>query len=503
MPFKLFKKIKRLSIKNPKLIDIFFVQKQKSNRQTMPIAMLILFLLGYLFIALEHTLHINKTAISLLLGITLWTLYIFAPPTTITQNTPEAFQEFITTHPELSQFPLQEQAKHYVTDLKIIQHLGSIAEILFYLLGAIIVVETVDKYHGFDIITRKITTQSKRKLLWITSLTTFFMSSILDNMTSVIIMTLVIQKLITLPKERWLFCSMVIIAANAGGAWTPIGDVTTIMLWVNDNISSGNIMKSIFFPSLISLFIPLILTSLSLKGEQIPSEKTSSLPSPLDIPIKNNILIIGLFCLLAVPIFKTITALPPFAGIMLMLGIFWIYTDWITTHASRHSQTLITKLTAQTDLSTILFFLGILMAVTALESIGILHFLSIWLDQQVHNIYLINLIIGLLSAIIDNVPLVAAAIGMYTIPTSSLLEQNIDSHYLLNFVQDGNFWNLLAYCAGTGGSLLIIGSAAGVVVMGLEKINFIWYVKQISWRALLGFLCGIGIYYLQEMLLFL
>lgn len=459
--------------------------------------MLVVFIIGYIFIALEHKTHINKTAISLVLGILLWTLYIFSNPSIIIQAAPTAFQEFISDHPEYSQLPLQKQVQNYITNLNIIQHIGNISEILFYLLGAMVIVEVIDSYHGFEIITRKIKTNNRRKLLWIISLITFFMSSVLDNMTSAIIMILVIQKLLSEQKERWLFGGLIIIAANAGGAWTPIGDVTTIMLWIHNNISSGHIMKSIFLPSLISLLVPLVISTFLIKKEQATAlQPTSNPQSGINKAISIRVLSIGVLCLLSVPLFKSITTLPPFAGIMLALGIFWIYTDFITPKSLQDLEFSFTKLIAKTDFSTILFFLGILMAVAALESIGILHLFSLWLDLHVHNIYLINLAIGLLSAIIDNVPLVAAAIGMYPIPSETLIGNSPEAHYLIHFVQNGDFWNLLAFCAGTGGSLLIIGSAAGVVVMGLEKINFIWYTKKITWQALLGFLAGLGTYYL-------
>ncbi|MDE6451730.1 MAG: sodium:proton antiporter NhaD, partial [Odoribacter sp.] len=398
-------------------------------------------------------------------------------------------------HPDYAHLPMKSQAQKYVVNLEIINQLGNIAEILFYLLGAMTIVTVIDSYHGFDLISNRITTKNKRKLLWFIALITFFMSSVLDNMTSAIVMILLIQKLLTVQKERWIFGSIIIIAANAGGAWTPIGDVTTIMLWINDNISSGGIMKSILLPSISALCIPVFLTSLSLKGQLETSAPATLSDFSFSKSTRNSVFIIGILCLLAVPIFKSITGLPPFAGILLTLGIFWIYTDFIAKGKS-DPKYRIANLLSKVDYSTILFFLGILLAVAALEAMGILHILSDWLNVRLHNIYIINLAIGLLSSVIDNVPLVAAAMGMYPLPTESILPTTPENRYLLNFVRDGDFWNLLAYCTGTGGSLLIIGSAAGVVVMGLEKINFIWYVKHITWIALLGFVSGIGIYYL-------
>ena len=366
------------------------------------------------------------------------------------------------------------------------------------------IVEVIDIHHGFDAITHKINTQSKKKLLWLVAFITFFMSSVLDNMTSAIVMMMLIQKLLTVTKERWIFGSIIIIAANAGGAWTPIGDVTTIMLWINENISSGNIMKTLFLPSVISLTIPVWLISYSLTGKLSFTSPTSDIPAgSFNKPLQNSILIIGILCLLAVPVFKSVTDLPPFAGIMFTLGLFWIYLDILYNRRSRQqpamSQYRVPYVLSKVDFSTILFFLGILMSVAALEAIGILHTLSGFLNAKIHNVYLISIIIGLLSSIIDNVPLVAAAMGMY--PLTTPLHTGIpEGHYLMNFVRDGTFWNLIAYCAGTGGSILIIGSAAGVVVMGLEKINFVWYLKRISWIALTGFFAGIGVYYLISLL---
>ncbi len=467
----------------------------------MTIAMLIVFMLGYTLIALEHKIQINKTAIALTLGVILWTLYIFSGAPHIISANSSAFHNFINAHPDYTHLPLKSQVQKYIINLQIIEQLGNIAEILFYLLGAMTIVEAIDNYHGFDIITNRITTKSKRKLLWLIAFITFFMSSILDNMTSAIVMMLLIRKLLTEQKERWIFGSIIIIAANAGGAWTPIGDVTTIMLWINDNISSGGIMKSIFLPSVMALCIPVFLTSLSLKGQLTTSISGSATTPklPFSKSVRNSILFTGILCLLAVPVFKSVTQLPPFAGIMLTLGIFWIYTDIINNKKIQGipaADYRITNLLSKVDFSTILFFLGILLAVAALEAMGILHALSGWLNTRLHNIYLINLSIGLLSSVIDNVPLVAAAMGMYPLSAETILPATPEANYLMNFVRDGDFWNLLAYCTGTGGSILIIGSAAGVVVMGLEKINFIWYMKHITWMALLGFISGIGIYYL-------
>ena len=468
-------------------------------------AMLIVFVLGYVLIAIEHTIRINKTAVALILGMVLWTMYIFADSRLIIGADPGAFHNFIAQNPDYAHLSLLGQIRKYVTGLEIVEQLGNVAEILFYLLGAMTIVEVIDIHQGFSAITRRIKTGSKKKLLWLVAFITFFMSSVLDNMTSAIVMMMLMQKLLDEQRERWIFGSMVIIASNAGGAWTPIGDVTTIMLWINDNISSGSIMESIFLPSVVSMSIPVALISLSLKGK-LANVQTK--PGAEETPVFNRrqqnwILGIGVLCLLAVPVFKSITDLPPFAGILLTLGLFWVYTDLLYNRQRKlpqQQQYRVPYALSKVDFSTILFFLGILMSVAALEAIGVLHSLADYLNTSLHNIYLISMIIGFLSSIIDNVPLVAAAMGMYPLTNPQAVAGSPEAAYLMNFVRDGHFWNLIAYCAGTGGSLLIIGSAAGVVVMGLEKINFMWYMKHITWIATIGFLAGIGIYYLQTLL---
>ena len=464
-----------------------------------------MFVIGYIFIALEHQTGINKTAIALLLGILLWVMYIFSGPQIIVGADPAAFQNFIHQHPAYEHLSPLAQVREYILNWEIIDHLGNISEILFYLIGALTIVETIDVHQGFDGITRSVKTKNKKKLLWLVAFITFFMSSVLDNMTSAIVMMMLIQKLLSEQRERWIFGSIIIIAANAGGAWTPIGDVTTIMLWINDNITSGNIMKGLFLPSVISLAIPVWLVSYSLKSNSITTSSPTSGVSSLYLgkQEQTSILIIGILCLLAVPIFKSLTDLPPFAGILFTLGFLWFYTDCLYNRKKTDSTGLkyrIPDVLTKVDFSTILFFFGILMAVAALEAIGLLHQLSDLLNSGIHNVYIITGIIGFLSSVIDNVPLVAAAMGMYPLTAPATAGGISETAYLLNFVSDGNFWKLLAYCAGTGGSILIIGSAAGVVVMGLEKISFTWYMRHISWIAITGFLVGIGIYYLQNLI---
>lgn len=464
---------------------------------------IIIFIVGYTLIALSETIKINKAAIALLLGVTLWILYIFSGASLIAGASPASFHEFIQSTPGISRLSPAQQAIKYVSGLKIIDLLGNTSEILFYLLGAMTIVEMIDQHGGFIGITNLIKTRNKKKLLGIVALLTFFMSSVLDNMTSAIVMMTLLQKLLTDRKERWFFGSIVIIAANAGGAWTPIGDITTIMLWINDNITSGNIMKSLLLPSLISLILPTILVAAQLNKQPLststPQASASLSGYWFNTRERNTILIVGLLCLLFVPVFKSLTNLPPFMGILFTLGMAWIYIEVLYNRKPAipaEKQYRIPYILSKIDFSTILFFLGILMAVGALEAIGVLDHITGFLNTKIHNIYIINIIVGFLSSIIDNVPLVAAVMGMYPVVSPETLSSLPDASYMANFVQNGKFWELAAYCAGTGGSLLIIGSAAGVVVMGLEKISFIWYLKHITWITLVGFLAGIGVYYL-------
>lgn len=431
------------------------------------------FIVGYACIALEHPLKINKTASALLLGVTLWTLMVIGGESTI-------------INPELKEFFLHENLNgksfmDWIIGQELVSQLGGIAEILFFLLGAMTIVELVDSYGGFKIITDKIKTTSRVRFLWIIVILTFFMSAILDNMTTTIVMVALLRKLLSEQKERWFYAGMVVLAANAGGAWSPIGDVTTIMLWVGGKVSAGNIIYKTFLASLMSIIVPLIILSFRMKG-------TFARPEDLEISgdTENQasyrerllILISGVFVLLFVPVFKSITHLPPYIGMMGGLGALWVLTEMLKRrHPQRDNgkyaiSTILTKI----DVPSILFFLGILLAVAALEVCGHLTLLSGSLEniplQEPGKYFAISYIIGLFSAIVDNVPLVAGAMGMYSFPMD---------HY---------FWEFIAYCAGTGGSILIIGSAAGVAAMGLEKIDFIWYLKKISWLAFIGYTAG-------------
>lgn len=469
------------------------------------------FVLGYVAIALEHPLKIDKAASALVLGVLVWTILILDVSGILNLGYSQAWEhfknsslltDFLEKNPEAG---LIEQMKYFVIDNQIIEHLGDISEILFFLLGAMTIVETIDQHQGFKIITDKITTTNKVKLLWILSVLTFFMSALLDNLTTTIVMVALLRKLIDDKKSRWFFASMIVIAANAGGAWSPIGDVTTIMLWIGKQVTAGNIIAMVIIPSLFNMLFPLLIVSIYMKGHvqkpQLSEDENINYTTPFE---QRLILIMGVGALLFVPVFKTTTHLPPYMGMLLGLGILWVTTEILHRNKSvedRRKLTIVGCL-RKVDIPTIFFFLGILSAVAALQVAGHLHLLAGFLDKHVHNIYGINAAIGILSAIVDNVPLTAGAMGMYPVVTEAMVHASMEPAYMHHFVQDGAFWELLAYAAGTGGSILIIGSAAGVAAMGLEKIDFIWYMKKISWLALVGYFGGILIYWVQELLIF-
>lgn len=461
----------------------------------MLVLMVVLFLLGYAAIAMEHQINVNKAASALVLCCLLWTIYIFISPD-IVANTPEFLTFLSNEFPDegFSNFAVFD----YVTSVQIIEHVGDIAEILFFLMGAMTIVELIDVHGGFSIITDKITVKNKRKLLWIIGLITFFMSAVLDNLTTAIVMTMMLRKMVTDVKDRWIYAGIIIIAANSGGAFSPIGDVTTIMLWVKGNISTSGVIPALIIPSLVSLIVPLLFASKKLTGELTSqsADTCSEKNVTQDYITKNErmiIFIMGISCLLFVPIFKTITHLPPFIGVLLGLSLMWIYTEIMYLKKRNMPQdykATISVILSRIDMTTILFFLGILMAVSALQSAGLLAQMAQWLDVVFdNNIYIVNIIIGFLSSIVDNVPLVAGAMGMYELAEAGA------------YALDGNFWLFLAYCAGVGGSMLIIGSAAGVVVMGLEKISFVWYLKNISLLAMLGYLAGAVVFILSSIYL--
>ena len=424
--------------------------------------MIIVFVLGYIAIALEHPLKIDKAATALIIGGLGWALFAFTG---------------------ISHHDLTHELQHHLID---------IAEILFFLLGAMTIVELIDAHEGFSIITNKITTNKKVYLIWILSVITFFFSAALDNLTTSIVMAALLTKLIKDKDDIWMFAGVVILSANAGGAWSPIGDITTIMLWIGGQVTASNIITSIFIPSVICALVPLIYLTFRLKGDVIrPSKiilKEHTL-NPTTSFERNLIFYMGVSGLLFVPFFKTITHLPPYVGMLLSLGVLWVTTEII--HKSKNheekSQLSVIGVLKKVDVPTIFFFLGILLAVASLQSAGQLDIVATYLDKTFNgDIYVINIIIGLLSAIVDNVPLVAGAMGMYEITPVG------------NFAVDGKFWEFLAYCAGTGGSVLIIGSAAGVAVMGILKIDFIWYVKNISLLALMGYLAGAATYIIMQ-----
>lgn len=450
----------------------------------MELAIILVFILGYILIATEHSIKIDKAATALFIGVSCWTLLVLG-----IQQVPTAFVEefenWKLANPD-NTLGLKGYFEHQLS-----HHIQEIASILLFLMGAMTIVEIIDAHNGFQVITDKITSKKKVVLLWTISILTFFLSAALDNLTTAIVMVSLLRKIIPDKETRWMFGGIVVIAANAGGAWSPIGDVTTTMLWIGGQVTSAAIIQNVFIPSLISLFVPLFILSFVLKGNIEKFENSNSSQTPILKKEQNVALLLGLGGLLMVPVFKSATHLPPFMGIMLSLGILWMATELMHGRKLDDEKSRFSALSAlrKIDMPSVLFFLGILLAVGALQEMGTLIQASTWLKDTFNNPYTINMIIGVLSAIIDNVPLVAASMGMYPIAEAT------QDPWLQHFVQDGVFWEFLAYCAGTGGSILIIGSAAGVAVMGLEKITFSWYLKKISPWALLGYLSG-GVFYI-------
>ena len=491
--------------------------------------MVIIFIVGYIAIALEHNIHIDKAASALFIGMVCWGMYAIWPEdhlhieegatvqsisedSTLAEHNPslvkfmaiefedernEVFDDFAAHQDEDGKVHYEtrdaEHTSHYVHEFVehgLSHHLFEIAGILFFLLGAMTIVELIDAHEGFAVITDRISTTNKVKLLWVICLLTFFMSAALDNLTTSIVMISVIRKLIDSKETRWLFGGFIIIAANAGGAWSPIGDVTTTMLWNNGQLPSTSIIiVNLIIPSLVALLVPLTLASFFVKGQVTRPEKIEAGHSDHAATTtfeRNFVFFLGLVGLLLVPVFKTLTHLPPFTGMMLSLGIMWTVTEIMHSKKKKEERRGLSVISVlqKVDTASVLFFLGILMAVAALQEVGHLTEVAHFLDDKLSgNMYSINISIGLLSAIVDNVPLVAAAQGMYPIESTG------------QFAQDGQFWQFLAYCAGTGGSALIIGSAAGVAVMGLEKISFGWYLKKITLYAIVGYLAGAATYF--------
>lgn len=422
----------------------------------MEILIVIAFILGYIAITLEHPLKIDKAAIALVTGVVCWTVYALA------QDDPASVSHRLT------------------------EHMGEISEILFFLLGAMVIVELIDAHDGFEIVTEYVRTQDKKRLLWMISGIAFFMSAILDNLTTTIVIVSLLRKLAGRREDRLLFAGMTVLAANAGGAWSPMGDVTTTMLWIGGQITVLNIIKMLFLPSLVCLLVPLLILSPKMKGKIDPPARLAADNTDTTPGERRTVLVLGFGILIFVPVFKTLTHLPPFMGMLFGLGVMWIVTELMHSgkdEVEKGTRSVVHAL-RKVDSPSVLFFLGILVAVAALQSTGLLSGMAAWLERTVGNITVICILIGFLSAIVDNVPLVAAAQGMYS------LEQYHTDHY---------FWEFLAYCAGTGGSALIIGSAAGVAAMGMEKIDFFWYLKRITLLAVLGFLAGAATYILQSM----
>lgn len=444
---------------------------------------IVIFIAGYLAIALEHQLHINKAASALFIGAVCWALYALGFQHLLpADQIPAWFQE----EAALDGLAGVEIARAYLVEGQFLHLVAETAYILFFLMGAMTIVELVDAHEGFSLITNRIQSRSKVKLLWIISWLAFFVSAVLDNLTTTIVMVSLLRKVIADRGTRLLFVGVVVIAANAGGAWTVIGDVTTTMLWIKHKISTVAVMHDLFLPSVVCLLVPLLAISRVLKGNLDSPQPPAHATEDGGIQTWHRMLFLGLGLagLLSVPVFKAYTHLPPFVGMMLSLSVLWLVSELVshTLDEQTRSTTGVLAALKRVDMSTILFFLGILLAVGSLSATGILAHLAAWLDRVVPQRDFVAVIIGLVSAVVDNVPLVAGGIEMYTMPV------------------DDRFWMLLAYCAGTGGSCLIIGSAAGVAAMGLERINFIWYATRIAPLALLGYAAGVVAFLVQHSL---
>lgn len=419
----------------------------------------VVFVLAYSMIALEHPIKINKSATALLAAGLMWTLYSFASPLGV------------------------EGVSHQLTE-----KLAETAAIVFFLICAMTIVEVTDSHGGFEVITSRIKARKLTSLLWIIGFIAFYLSSILDNMTTTIVMVALMKRLLKEHKQRLFFAGIIVIAANAGGAWTPIGDVTTTMLWIGGQITTGAIMKSLWIPSMLNLLVPLIIASFFLKGDVVPPDKVENGATNTSQFEKNLMFLMGIGALIFVPIFKAVTHLPPYLGILFALGVLWLTGNILHREkpAEVKEHLTLTKALRRIDMASVVFFIGILLAVATLSANGMLPALARWLDAKLGNQAIIVIIIGLCSAVIDNIPLVAASMGMYP---------------LSQFPTDSFIWEFMAYCAGTGGSILIIGSAAGVAAMGLEKIEFFWYARRIGPLAFAGYFAGVAAYIIQYNLL--
>jgi Na+/H+ antiporter NhaD/arsenite permease-like protein len=415
----------------------------------------VVFVIAYAMIALEHPIKINKSASALLAAGLMWTLYSLASPGGV------------------------EEITHQLTE-----KLAETAAIVFFLISAMTIVEVTDSHGGFEVITSRIKATKMTTLLWIIGFITFYLSSILDNMTTTIVMVTLMKRLLKDHHQRLFFAGIIVIAANAGGAWSPIGDVTTTMLWIGGQVTTVNIMKTVWIASMINLLVPLLLASFFLKGNVVPPEKIENGGVTTSQFEKTLMFFLGMGSLIFVPIFKSITHLPPYLGILLALGFLWLVGEILHRNKPEEEKDHLTlaKALKRIDMASVVFFIGILLAVATLSANGMLPQLAHWLDTKLGNQSLIVIIIGLISAIVDNIPLVAASMGMYP---------------LSQFPADTFIWEFMAYCAGTGGSILIIGSAAGVAAMGIEKIEFFWYARRIGPLALAGYFAGIVAYIVQ------
>ena len=460
-------------------------------------SLIVIFVIGYLAIALEHPIKVDKTASALLLGMVMWIVYALGADSVVPLINAEELKSYVDGT-ALANESLFHQSLAYVVNVQIVENLGEITQTLLFLIGAMTIVELVDVHGGFRIITENIKARNKKTLLWVLCGTTFILSAVLDNLTTTIVMVMLLRKLVSSQRDRWLYAGMIVIAANTGGAWSPIGDVTTIMLWVKGNVTAPALIEFVTLPSIVALVVPLLIISRQLKGRLGEMAQPSATSGNGNYSCTHReqltLFTLGICGLIFVPIFKTITHLPPFVGMLLVLGILWVFTECFYNGKKmldRAKEHRIPRVISRIDMPSILFFLGILMAVAVLQATGILSALATWLDTNVHSVYIINILLGVLSSIVDNVPLVAAAMGMYPVADAAA------TGYAANFVVDGCFWEFLSYCAGVGGSILIIGSAAGVIAMGLEKISFGWYLKKFSLPALLGYLAGAAVYILE------
>ncbi len=411
------------------------------------ILLIVIFALGYTAIIFEHILKINKSAVAIFMAVACWAVFFLGSP-----------------------YSWSENIAHLNMDV------SGVAQIIFFLLGAMTIVELIDSHHGFKIVTDAIRTTSKRKMLWLIAIVTFFLSAILDNLTTTILMVSLLRKLIPDAKDRLLLCCLVVVAANAGGAWTPIGDVTTTMLWINGQLTSLAVMKALFTPSALSVLIPLAYFSFRMKGRISPASAEKKI---VEEPGARIVFVLGVLGLVCVPIFKAVTGLPPFMGILISLSILWLVTDGLHHKYEQRRHLRVPYVLTKVDISGVLFFLGILLCVGSLQAAGLLKDLATWLGGQVESLATLATFIGLFSAVVDNVPLVAATMGMYPLDV---------------FPPDHALWHMIAYAAGTGGSILIIGSSSGVALMGMEKIDFMTYMRKVSIPVLIGYLIGMAAY---------